>query len=163
MGITRIVHVVNRTTGPLEVMDDGQPWPIRPGYKRLEDGTITGAGPNGEVATEALPFFAAERAIRQNPVMGTNDPYNPRAFESLVAVPDWGQDYSHREQSDAVELLDRSQLPVDAQAATAFAVRGGRKPNIPGKPAPKQDPSAGRGNVEYQPTIANPTGMRMDY
>lgn len=131
--MNRILYVVNRTTVPLEVTDDGKPWRIRPGYKRvprLQDGEpvidpetgepvfdIVGAAEGGRVAMEPLGYFAAERAKRQNPVMGTQDPYNPTRFVSLVAVPDWGDDYSHIEQTDALELVDRSQLPEDRQNA----------------------------------------------
>jgi len=142
-GFGRIAHVVNRSLEILEVTDDGIPWPIRPGYKAEpaldaagdpvldEEGravvNIVGAGPGGTVYMEPLPYFAAERAKRQNPVMGTEDPYNPSDFQSLIAVPEWGDDYSPIQQSDAIERLDRSLLPDDMQKVTVIAARGGRK------------------------------------
>lgn len=150
----KIVHVVNRTTQPLEVMDDGVPWPIRPGYalreKRDDNGDIVykerldakgdpvlengkpvldpiievvGAA-DGRVAMEPLPFFAAERAKRQNPLMGSEDPLSPTSFVSLIAVPDWGEDYSYLEQSDKIERLDRSLMDEVAQTAVPIAGRG---------------------------------------
>jgi len=135
--MARIVHVVNRTLGPLEVMDDGIPWPIRPGYKQelvpAEEGgdgaqtRIVGAGPGGTVLMEPLPFFAAERAKRQNPQMGTEDPMNPSDFVSLIAVPEWGEPYDYLEPSDAIERLDREQLPEELQNIQVVAARGGRK------------------------------------
>lgn len=143
MTVTKIVHVVNRSLEPLEVMDDGIVWTIRPGYavrpKRGDNNepivdAVTGAaemevvgnGPNGDVLMEPLPFFAAERAIRQNPVMGTEDPYSPQTFESLVACPAWNQDYSFRQQTDAIERLDRSQLPEALQKVNVVAANGRR-------------------------------------
>ena len=143
MAFQRIVHVVNRSFDMLEVMDDGIPWPIRPGYKRVErvdeDGKpvlddegrqivdAIGAGPGGTVFMEPLPYFAAERAKRQNPVMGTEDPLNPAAFETLIAVPDWGDDYSPLVQSESIERLDRSLMDPDAQTAVVIPGRGARK------------------------------------
>lgn len=144
MVMQRIVHVVNRSFDVLEVMDDGVPWPIRPGYKRVErldestgeqakdeEGNLLwdciGAGPGGTVFMEPLPYFAAERAKRQNPVMGTEDPLNPAAFETLIAVPDWGDDYSPLVQSESIERLDRSLMDVDAQKAVVIPGRGARK------------------------------------
>lgn len=155
MTVTKIVHVVNRSLEPLEVMDDGIPWPIRPGYKAEpqldakgepvidpETGEpavkIVGAGPGGEVLMEPLPYFAAERAKRQNPIMGTEDPYQANSFETLIAVPDWGDDYSYKPQSDAIERLDRSQLPEEAQVAKVIPGRG-RRPMVK-----TRDPKTGR-------------------
>jgi hypothetical protein len=160
---------VNRTTEPLEVTDNGIPWVIRPSYKRTQkvvDGVMTevvvGAGPEETLVLEPLPYFAAERAIRQNPIMGTVDPLNPNAFQSLIAVPDWGHDLSFAEQSDAIELLDRSMLGDDAQKAVVIIPRGGRKP-------PKMTPAAlkaaakqnrGRDGVSVQ-GLDNPAGIRL--
>lgn len=154
MSVTRIVHVVNRTLDPLEVHDDGIPWVIRPGYKfqpvlnekgepvldeaGVPMGEIIGAGPNGDVLMEPLPYFAAERAKRQNPVMGTEDPYQADRFESLIAVPAWNEDYSYRPQSEAIERLDREQLPAQLQSVEVIAARGGRKP------VKVRDPKTGR-------------------
>ena len=67
-----------------------------------------------------LPEFAAELVKRQNVVMGTEDPDNPRDVEYLCGVEAWGDDIDHVEQSDAVERLDRSLLPDDAQKVTSL-------------------------------------------
>jgi hypothetical protein len=154
--IGSFVHVVNRTTVPLEVMHDGAVWPIRPGYK-VEAGEVVGAGPGGTVAQEPLPYFAAERAKRQNPVMGTGDRYNPNSFESLIALPK--EDYSHVEQSDAIEGLDRATMDDDAQAAVVLAIGGGRRPVVPGRVD-----KAPRGLGRTPDTVLqtdNPTGIRL--
>jgi hypothetical protein len=179
MPYQRIVHVVNRTYNTvLEVMDDGIPWTIRPGYKRVpvanEQGEIildefgepqhfevVGSGPAGTVFMEPLPYFAAERAKRQNPVLGTEDPMNPNAFETLIAVPEWGDDYSPLEQSEAIERIDRSLLAPEFQNIEVRAVRGARRP-VPQKGPDgkwrKVNP-AGRAFVLGE-AIPNPAGIR---
>lgn len=136
----RIVHVCNRTTVMLEVMHDGMPWPIRPGYCRNAAGEIVGADENGNpshdgrVFLEPLPYFAAERAKRQNPVMGTGDPYNAREFVSMIGVPKWGDDYSHLEQSDALELIDRGMLDATPGFTTEVKeLRGMGRFRAPGR------------------------------
>lgn len=158
MSITRIVHVVNRTLDPLEVMDDGVPWVIRPGYKlqpRLDgkgqpvlsaetgepEMEVVGSGPGGEVLMEPLPYWAAERAIRQNPVMGTEDPYQPQDFKSLIACPTWPgrDDVSFCQQSNAIERLDRSLLPEEVQSASKVIAGAGRRNLVK-----KRDPLTGR-------------------
>lgn len=176
MTVTKIIHIVNRGLEPLEVTDDGIVWTIRPGYvaaeKRDEAGDVLldeagdpvleviGAGPNGMVFMEPVPFFAAERAIRQNPVMGTEDPYNPNAFESMIAVPDWGHDYSYRDKGTAIERLDRSQLPEDAQRVQVITGVGRRpmqkKRNSKGRFV-KVDPQA-RNIIGASQTL-NPAGI----
>jgi hypothetical protein len=178
MTFQRILHVVNRSLEPLEVMDDGIPWVIRPGYKLVrasDEGELTdderedasvdvklvGAGIAGTVFMEPLPYFAAERAKRQNPVMGTEDPLNPNAFQSLIAVPDWGEDYSPLEQSAAIERLDRSLLPEQLQNVTVVQARGGRKKvtkKIKGRTRSVY-PNA-RGMVQGDAS-ENPAGIRM--
>ena len=178
MPYQRIVHVVNRTYDtPLEVMDDGIPWVIRCGYARVpkvdDQGVqvkddqggpafeVVGAGPGGTVFMEPLPYFAAERAKRQNPVMGTEDPLNPSAYETLIACPEWGDDYSPLEQSDAIERLDRSLLAPELQNIDVKAVRGARRP-VPVKGPDgrfrKVNPM-GRAFVLGE-AISNPAGLR---
>lgn len=162
----KIVYVVNRTTVPLEVMDDGRPWVIRPGYKAVarmdDDGNpvmdpdtgepaydIVGSAPNGQVQMEPLDYFAAERAKRQNPVMGTANPYDPTSFQSLIAVPDWGDDYSHIEQTMANELIDRTLLPLERQQGAQAVTMSANAPFVapgrakqPTKAVPGQRPVA---------------------
>jgi len=179
MSFTRIVHVVNRTADQeLQVTDDGIPWVIRPGYKRVErldaEGKavvdengqptydVVGAGPGGTVFMEPLPYFAAERAKRQNPVMGTEDPYNPNDFATLIAVPEWGEDYSPLEQSPAIERLDRTLLPGDAQKVQVIGAVGARKPKtIRGKDGKFKKVIPGARSMMAGEQIENPAGIRM--
>jgi formylglycine-generating enzyme required for sulfatase activity len=100
-----LVTVVNRTMRKLEVRVDGETVVLEP---RSET---------------KLPRFVAEMACRQHPVMGTEDPYNPRAFDMLVGVREWKHDCTPIEQSDSVERLDRSAL-ADEAARGAKVVKG---------------------------------------
>lgn len=165
--MNRIVYVVNRTTVELEATDDGKPWRIRPGYKRVprlvagrpaideETGDpifdIIGSAEGGRVAMEPMSYFAAERAKRQNPLMGSQDPYNPTRFVSLIAVPDWGDDYTHLEQSDAIEVIDRSQLPMDRQRATVGRMDSNAPFRAPGRA--KLDKSALKNTRGGRPVV----------
>lgn len=159
----RLVQVVNRTTVQLEVMEDGMVYTIRPGYVNV-GGEIVGAD-NGKVATEPLPYFAAEKAKRQNPIMGTGNPYDGRSFQSLVAVPEWGDEYDHVEQSNAIELLDRSQLPEEKQigknAGTTVTVQrigGGHMHRAPGTPKKDEKGRYVGGNVRNSDLMGIPPG-----
>lgn len=140
MTVQRIIHVVNRTTKQLEVMDDGVPWVILPGYKKQAkegseldengepvDFDIVGNSPNGDVLQVPLPYFAAERAKRQNPLMGSEDPLNPNDFVSLIAVPAWGDDYEYLPPTDAIERLDREQMEGDARTKAVVIPGRGRR------------------------------------
>lgn len=178
MSFQKIIHVVNRSTENIEVTDDGVPWVIRPGYKRVEklgeDGKpmldpetnqplfdVVGAGPGGSVFMEPLPYFAAERGKRQNPVMGTEDPFSPTEFDSLVAVPEWGDDYSPIEQSNAIERLDRSMLGSDEQKAVVIPARGARR-EIKKRGSNGQFVKAVQGARSYtDATLENPAGIRL--
>lgn len=162
----KLVQVVNRSTVPLEVMADGMVYTIRPGYTRDADGKIIGAGENGNVLTEPLPYFAAEKAKRQNPIMGTGNPYDGRSFTSLIAVPEWGDDYAHAEQSDAIEMLDRSQLPEDRQINTQVPgvtvnvrkIGGGHLFRAPGRPKRDENGRYVGGNVRNSDLMGIPPG-----
>lgn len=156
----KLVWVCNRTTRMLEVMHDGVVWTIRPGYCKNDAGEIVGADENGNpshnghVFLEPLPYFAAERAMRQNPVMGTADPLDPRAFVSLIGVPAWGNDYSHIEQSDALELLDASLLDVqigqNGREMVRRAIngpRGAHRVTAPGRDKSKLPPIRLKGTI----------------
>jgi len=167
-----IVQVVNRTIHPLEVMWDGTPHVLPPGYvlapKVEADGTpvllpngdpvieLRGAGPNGEPLSKPMLFFAAEAAKRQNPIMGTLDPQHHLSYETLVGVIEWGDDVSHVEQADAEELLDRSLLPPDRQDVVRQYVPGARKTSSDRERA-KRRALYSAGNS------GNPTGMRGEY
>lgn len=59
---------------------------------------------------------AAEKAVFQNRIMGTEDPYSPSRFQSKVFVEGWKMDEAPIDKlPDAVEALDRSLLPADRQ------------------------------------------------
>ena len=155
--IPRMVTAVNRTTGPLDAMFDGQPVVIPAGYAVVEkdvDGKkrqeIVGTGPGGAPKGLPLPYFAAEMVKRQNPVMGTEDPEAPNVFDSLVGILEWGDDISHIEQSDALERIDRELLDDEAQSARP--IRRGSKRGLK---------KGGRRYSNQQ--LKNPGGIRADY
>ena len=168
-----IVHVVNRTVRPLEVMWDGTPTVIPPGYKLapvlddagqptlLKDGSpvehIIGAGPNGEPLSKPMLYFAAEAAKRQNPILGTLDPQHHLTYETLVGIPEWGDDVSHVEQNDLIEeLLDRSLLPPERQNVVRQYVPGARKTS-------SERERAKRRAMYSQGNSGNPVGLEADY
>jgi hypothetical protein len=115
MGLQETVTLVNRTKAPLKVTFDGQDIPIAP-------------GPN-----HGFPAIAVRHAKAQNPRMGTQHPFDPTRFESLVGVDGTTDPITPLEQSDAVELLDRSKLGglaeqavrVPGQPMTAWEARAG--------------------------------------
>ena len=92
------VTVVNRTTKDLEALWDGVRYYLKPGEN-------------------ALPETIARIAKRQNPRMGTDDPYVADMCESLIGIKEHGDDCSPIEQSASIERLNRSQLPRERQKA----------------------------------------------
>jgi hypothetical protein len=157
MPIGKMVNIVNRTIAPLDGMFDGQPVVLIPGYKVEGEGKeqkIVGAGPNGAPATNVLPYFAAELIKRQNPVMGTEDPENPAAFECLLGVVEWGDDIDPIKQSDAEERIDRSLLGDEAQTAKSVETGAGRRL--------KNAKKMRRGRY-VDPRLKNPVGLKADY
>lgn len=154
--VPRMVQAVNRTTGSLDAMFDGQPVILLAGYKRGAEGKIVGAGPGESVLTNPLPYFAAEMVKRQNPLMGTEDPTNPREFESLVGIVEWDDDIEHIEQSDATERLDRELLDDEAQTAKQIRTSAGKKADKIKK--------RGKGGRRFtDDRLKNPGGIRADY
>lgn len=150
---TKFVHIINRTTEPLDCMFDGVPAVVPPGYKFIPDpdgalddkgqekGTIVGAGRDGEPLAYTCTVHEAECYKRQHPVMGTQNPNSTDANDTdyLLGVEAWGDDIDHVEQSDAIELIDRSQLPEDRQNIRVREVSGARRiPNKKGAKARKQ-------------------------
>ena len=95
------VTVHNRTSKPREVRYDGQTGviPPFPGFAQMSK-------------------IAADRALQQNRIPGTEDPYNPREFQSYVGVEAWGWPIDKIDESKAIEALDRSLLPPDRQNPT---------------------------------------------
>ena len=81
------VTVVNRTNRDLQVRYDGQTG-IIPAYP----------------ARVPMSRIAADRAIVQNRIPGTENPYDPSDFQSYVGVVEWAD-------RAPGEAIDRSQLP----------------------------------------------------
>lgn len=139
--------VVNRTTKPLNFTWDGQPGELPPGYKVVENGVVP-AGRDGQVVVTHLPVLVAEMARRQNVVKGTENPFDLHDVQYLVGVavrdentgvlsvaPNWPlNSIDYREQSDAIERLDRSMLPQQ---------EGGQAHPIPAFGFPRQRVTAG--------------------
>lgn len=171
----RIVHLLNRTTKPLNATWDGYPYVIPPGFKAVpvldeldqpkkdkrtgkEIVTYVGNGPHGDVLLYPMPYFAAEAAMRQNPKMGTLNPQNPNDFEPLCCVPEWGHPTEHTEQDDeAIELVDRSLLPLNRQTVEHQHIPGSRR-----SPQTSNKWAAYGGRSQVSISIANPFGMQGD-
>ncbi len=138
-GRVRTVRIVNRSTLPLDCMFDGVPDVVPPGYKTVakldEKGNptkkleVVGTGANGEPAFHVVEYSAAETYIRQHPIMGTSDPTSVDAKDTdyLIGCIEWGDEISHVEQSDALELINRSMLPDDRQNIQVLNIAGGRR------------------------------------
>lgn len=126
------VLVGNRTSKTLSVTFDGKSWPLPP-YPEVV----------------AVPRPVAEWAARQHRVNGTENPWNPVDVESLIYVKSakgelkFGSD-TPREQSDAIESLDRSMLPPDRQTVTElnFGVRVADRITLPPAQPPERGGSA---------------------
>lgn len=181
MARAKLVEIVNRTTETLEGMFDGVPEVIPAGYKVLTVDatgakTIVGAGPNEEPRRHVCELHAAEAYKRQNPRMGTQDPFSvdARDTEYLLGVEEWGDDITPLEQTDADELIDRSMLPDNRQNAVQVPVgRGGKVRDVKTKRAVKESrkarakakaaAQAGRRQKYTDERLASPTGMKTNY
>lgn len=97
-----MVLVRNRSSKELSVTYNGRSVTIPP---RATKGTI------GRWMTPA----AAQKAIEQNRVMGTEDPMQPGVFESLVYVEGSEMPSTPIEQSDKAEAIDRRLMDPAAQ------------------------------------------------
>ena len=94
------VTVHNRTPHPREVRYDGQTGIIPP-YP----------------AFVKMSKIAADRAVVQNRIPGTENPYNDSEFQSYIGVAEWADrcPIGPIAEQPASESLDRSQLPPDRQ------------------------------------------------
>lgn len=109
------VLVKNRSSKALNVTYNGRSTEIPP-------------RPGGRFMTP----MAAQKAIEQNRVMGTEDPLSPGNFESLVYVEGSDMPSGPREQSDKAEALDRTQLAakdVVIVDRNARRIKGDLNPN----------------------------------
>lgn len=94
------VHVHNRTKRPREVRYDGQTGIIPP-YP----------------ASIPMSKIAADRAIVQNRIPGTENPFDPTDFQSYIGVAEWEAKapITPIDEVPAGEALDRSLLSPDLQ------------------------------------------------
>lgn len=98
------IEVGNRTSKPLTVQYDGKSF-VLPPYPAVKE----------------LPKIIADKALQQHVQMGTEDPFNPKRFTSLVYVKGWknadGDEWPSDpiEQSKAIERIDRSLCDPDRQ------------------------------------------------
>lgn len=182
MAKTRLVRIVNRTTTPLDVMYDGAPDVIPPGYAEVDDPDqpgqkrIVGAADDGSPQTYTVEYFAAEAFKRQHPRMGTQNPHSVDAkdTEYLIGIEAWGDEISPVEQSAADEIIDRTLLPQHRQSAVlvSFAT-GGENRNVRDRRAAKQA-RKDKAKLRFQSQehrrsqftdtmLASPTGMRASY
>lgn len=182
----KIVHVVNRTTEPLDCMFDGIPDCVPPGYcavavqnkdgspKKDTKGRIVvqavPAGRDGKPSPDGKPFayemelYAANAAKGQHPVMGTEDPYSldSRGMKFLLGVVEWGDECSHLEQSDTAERFDRSLLPADRQQVEAITPPGVRRSMMKAHPGQKGKKTPVRGlSHATDERLDNPAGIDM--
>lgn len=121
------VQVINRTTRVLEATDDGIVQVIKPGYRRLADGRVVGAGPHGEAEITWMPLATANRAMNQNKARGTVNPDDVLDCTFLlgkVGVDDTG--FVEDNADPNAELLDRDMLP-EAQRAQTITTAVGRR------------------------------------
>jgi hypothetical protein len=121
------VAVVNRTTRVLEATDDGITQVIKPGYRRLDDGRVIGAGPLGQPDFTWMPLATANRAMNQNKARGTVNPDDVLDCTFLLGKVDVDDCSFVDDNADPnAELLDRSMLP-EAQRAQTITTAVGRR------------------------------------
>ena len=95
--------VVNRTARDLNGTWDGRQYIIPPGRSQF-------------------PEIQARKFRDQNPIMGSEDPYTLRK-KYLLGIEELNDDTSPIEQSDKIELSDRSKLP-DQTPVTVIQGKG---------------------------------------
>lgn len=127
MAYGNLVVCVNRSTKPIEGTFDGQIIRMAPGY--VDDGTgkvVRAVDGHGAPVVTMLPAHVAAIVKSQNPVMGTQDPLNPSPDEYLVGVEKWPagtkDDLTHTEQSDAIEIIDRSAIADESRSTDSEVI-----------------------------------------
>lgn len=171
MARTKWVEIVNRTTYPLDVIFDGVPDVVPPGYKvegEGENARVVPAGRDGKPLTHIVELHAAECWKRQHPLMGSQDPNSTDANDTiyLLGVEGWGDEISYIEQSDCRELIDRSLLPPDRRNVTVVDVPGARRlPNKQAKKFRKAEMVArNKRRARYtDAALKNPVGIKANY
>src|SRR5215813_5310703 len=97
---------VNRTDAPLPIRFDGREYYLKPGE------------------TENFPKILVRYAMDQNRVMGSEDPLNPKRFDSLCGVKGLHDTSPIKQNLEASERWDRKKMPG----------RGRKAVSIPGDP-----------------------------
>jgi hypothetical protein len=130
-----IVEVVNRTTKPLNVMFDGVPYIVVPGYKMTDKGAVP-AGRDGQPKTTPMGKTVAEYARRQNVKLGTEEKDTGEAdflvgvaqrdeMGKITADPHWIMNaISYTEQGNAVERFNRKSMDPRASRGEVEATSG---------------------------------------
>jgi hypothetical protein len=110
-----VVTLVNRTDQTIEGMFDGRVYSLAPREERQ------------------MLKVVAEMIKRQNPKMGTEDPYvmGPQSAEFLVGVREWGDDCEPLDVGDSIERFDRSLIATNAKVETV---------KVPGRIRPERAP-----------------------
>jgi len=95
---------------------------VKVGNRSDQDITVTYDGRSCVIPKNGFVFMseaAAQRAIYQARIMGTEDPYAPDTFDSYLYVDGWNLPTTPiKYDQSKLECLDRSQLPPDRQHAT---------------------------------------------
>lgn len=95
-----------------------------------------------------LPPHIAELCKRQNPIMGTEDVTDIVSSDHLLAIPEWGDEVTPANQSEAVELLDRESIVMDQQEQVVeLTMRRKGKQH----------------RASVAPNLKNPTGIQASY
>lgn len=100
------VTLVNRTSKNLVGTWDGKQYTIKPGKHEF-------------------PEHMANKFKEQNPVMGSGNPNSwPFQKDYLIGILDYHDPIDPIEQSGAIEIFDRSQLPASQQEVVVEKVTG---------------------------------------
>lgn len=100
------VTLINRTSKTLGGTWDGRSYELAPGK-------------------HSFPEAIAVKFKEQNPIKGTLDPYSGDR-EYLMGIVEYNDPTTPIEQSDAVELLDRSKMDTIAKQAVVIQTLAGR-------------------------------------
>jgi hypothetical protein len=118
--MSQYVTIVNRTQRDLQGVWNGRQWKIPPGKS-------------------SFPKAQAIKFKEQNPIMGTQDPFSLEC-KYLIGIEEQQDDCSPVEQSNAIELTDRSKLNKSEQDVEVITGQGMYRPRIDaGKPLPGPD------------------------
>lgn len=112
-----VVTLINRSSQNLELRFNGRTIVLTPGANHVNEAY-------------------ARLARRKFFVMGTEDPQVPGKATLLVGVEAWGDPITPQEQSDAIEVIDRSKLPDGFDGREVVTTKG----LVPGSEAMGRNP-----------------------